>query len=154
MGAVHKLLIGQEYWASLVEDIKLAKYTIDISIYVVGTRAAKGTPYQVKIRNRIAEKIREGKDIQIWINTTGHTPSKNTAAMQYFHDPIFSGHINFYKPGKYHHEKIYVIDSRIVYLGSHNFSPTSLSSNYEVSARLDSAEDAGMILSYLKRWRK
>jgi phosphatidylserine/phosphatidylglycerophosphate/cardiolipin synthase-like enzyme len=154
MGAVYKLLIGQEYWVSLATDIKSAKEAIACSLYVVGTKAAKGTPYQAEIKKRLAEKIQEGKDVQIWINITGHTPSKNTAAAQYFQDPIFSGHINYYKLGQYHHEKIYVIDSRILYLGSHNFSPTSLSSSYEVSVRLDSPEDAGMILSYMKNWRK
>lgn len=153
MGRIHKLLVGQEYWLTLVKDIKSAKESINASLYVVGIKRTQGIPYMLEIKKRLEDKIKEGLEVEIWVNITSHTPAKNTLALQFFGGSAFSGHLHQYRVGQYHHEKIFVIDSRIVYLGSHNFSSTSLASAYEVSARLDSPADASIILSYLKKWR-
>lgn len=107
----------------------------------------------MKIREILNSKIKEGLDVQIVVNQTGHDQKKKTFAMQYFGEANECGCVHYYPMGQYHHEKVVIIDKKIVYLGSHNLTSTSLCSFSEVSVRLDSEESAGILSNIINLWR-
>lgn len=59
--------------------------------------------------------------------------------------------IFFDDPDVVTHLKVAVIDSRYIFLGSHNMTEGSLRQNNELSVLIDSPEIAGESLSYLNQ---
>lgn len=63
--------------------------------------------------------------------------------------------VKHYRPGALLHTKLWVIDGRLVFIGSHNISTRSLTANEETSVKVDSVEVARVFKSYFDRlWNK
>ncbi len=150
------LLMDQAYYRSLTADLARAKHEITIVMYLF-----KLTGHESALPNRIAGMLmdshRRGVDVTVVLNLDqknnlykeeddlNRTNLKTAKELE--HRGI---KVSFDSLHRITHEKVIIIDRRIIYIGSHNLTQSALKYNHEVSVRIVSPALAGELLPYVK----
>lgn len=143
------LLKDDAFAGALLGSIRSARKSIVCSYYLFVVR---GNNESKKVLEELIRAHRRGVDVRVILEKTRQKDRLNeenlhTAAL------LARGGIKvfFDDPDVVTHLKVTVIDSRYVFLGSHNLTQGALRLNNELSVLIDSAEIAGETLAYLKQ---
>lgn len=146
------LLRNQEYAEALSRGIRNARESVICSFYLFKTTDARGN-----VPRQIAEELirakRRGVSVTVILEKAGNasdnlnTDNRRTAAL------LSRGGVRvfFDSPRITTHNKVVVIDSRYLYIGSHNLTQSALEHNNELSVLIDSPEMAAEAIAYLER---
>lgn len=145
-----KFLPDSKLLDSMVEDILKSEKNIYCSIYMFKTTDntyQKSTLIQEAMFKALKNNVKVfivmdlGKSDEI---TTEY--NKETAE-----ELIEKGAtVVFDSPNKRLHTKLMVIDEKIVYIGSHNYTHSALKYNHEATARIVSGDFAKEVINYIK----
>ena len=143
------LLKDTEFAGALLGGIKSAKKSIICSYYLF---VVHGKSESERIEEELVRAHRRGVEVRVILEKTRQKDRLNeenlhTAAL------LARGGIKvfFDDPDVVTHLKVTVIDSRYVFLGSHNLTVGALRYNNELSVLIDSPAIAGETLAYLKQ---
>ena len=146
------LLRNHEYAEALLQGIGNARASIACSFYLFKTTDTRGN-----LPRRIAEELvrarKRGVEVTVILEKGSdardnlNADNRRTAAL------LGRGGVKvfFDSPRVTTHSKVVVIDSRYLYLGSHNLTQSALRHNNELSVLIDSPELAAEVLAYLER---
>ena len=145
------LLRNQEYPAALLDGIRNAQSSILFSFYLFKVSDTRGN-LPGKVVDELVAARRRGVDVTVYLEKKrGKDPlmtdNRRTA------EALNRGGVKvfFDSPNVTSHAKVVVIDSRFVFLGSHNMTQGALRHNNELSVLIDSYELAAEVRSYLDR---
>lgn len=143
------LLKNREYADALLKGIREARKEIICAFYLFKMTDARGN-----LPREIAEELVRARNRGVAVSVILETSSRK--------DPLNSENSNtarfltqrgvkvyFDSPRVTSHSKIAVIDSRHVFLGSHNLTQSALKRNNELSVLIESPEMAGAIKKWL-----
>ena len=151
-----ELLLDTAYYPSLMKDLSHAHESIAIILYLFKT-----TDYRTALPDRLVHmlvrKHAQGVDVSLLLNVDrGDTPhgmgdslnDTNLHTAKRLEDNGIRVYLD--SPRRTTHAKVVVIDKKIVYIGSHNFTQSALRYNHEVSVRIVSPDMAKEIISYME----
>jgi phosphatidylserine/phosphatidylglycerophosphate/cardiolipin synthase-like enzyme len=145
-------LEGKQLISPMLKDINKASKSIDVSIYLFKTDRHKPGDTEILLSaiKKAAErgvKVRVVFDIEDSSNSFG-----NKANLETGEKLKASGAIVVYdSPKKRLHTKMMIIDEKVVYLGSHNYTYSAFNHNDEVTLRLESDSLAAEASEYIER---
>ncbi len=146
------LLRNQEYADALLGHIGKARTSIVCSFYLFKiTESRKNQPR--RIAAALIEARKRGVAVTVILERGKSDQDRLSADNRKTADILTRGGVNvhFASPGVTTHNKIAVIDSRYIFLGSHNLTQGALRYNNELSVLIDSPEMAAEVNSYLER---
>lgn len=146
------LLRNQEYAEALLQGIRNARTSIVCSFYLFKITDARGNRPRL-IAEELVRAGRRGVTVTVILEKGGNardglnSENRRTAAL------LSRGGVRvfFDSPRITTHNKVVVIDSRYLYLGSHNLTQSALEHNNELSVLVDSPELAAEARAYLER---
>ncbi|MDD2319048.1 MAG: phospholipase D-like domain-containing protein [Geobacteraceae bacterium] len=144
------LLKNRDYGSALLEAIRESRSSIIVSCYLF-----KITNFPDNYPRRIADELilarRRGIDVTVILERSRDKADflnlENSSTATFLSRGGVD--VRFDSLRKTSHAKVVVIDDRLVFLGSHNLTHSALSRNNELSVRIDSAEMAREIKTYL-----
>lgn len=150
------LLLDRAYSASLIKDLEQAQHSIAILMYLFKP-AGRTSALPDRIIGILARKRAEGVDVSVLLNVDEGQYGRgamdtlndtNLHTAQILEDNGIPVYLD--SPHRTTHTKAVIIDARIVYVGSHNFTRSALSYNHEASVRIVSPAAARALLDYLE----
>jgi phosphatidylserine/phosphatidylglycerophosphate/cardiolipin synthase-like enzyme len=145
------LLPNREYAKALLRSIKAARHSVVCSFYLFKT----GKGYN-NLPRRIADELiqakKRGVAVIVILERSGENADRLNEENRRTASFLMKSGVNviFDSPRKTSHEKVVVIDKRLIFLGSHNITQAALLHNNELSVLIDSTEAAEKILSFLE----
>ncbi len=150
------ILLDKAYYTSLIKDLSQAHESIKIIMYLF-----KATDYKSALPDHIidmlVQKHAQGVNVSMLLNIDqgysthggGYTlndTNLHTAKL------LQAKGINVYfdSPQRTTHAKVVIIDKKIVYIGSHNFTQSALRYNHEASVRIVSPSIAKEFSDYME----
>ena len=150
--ALVTLLPNREYGDTLLQGVRKARSSIVCSFFLFKATTARNNLPRLLVEELIRARQRGVAVTVILEQDMGgkdrlNEQNRETAAM------LERGGVRvfFDSPRVTTHVKAVVIDSRQVYLGSHNLTQSALRHNNELSVLIDSPELASQVLGYLNR---
>ncbi len=142
------VLPNKTYYKSLMDHIRFAEERIDLSIFLFkATKSPKNKPALLAKALIAAQK--RGVKVSIIMENSGYDANLNEENRRVANLLRKKGiSIKFDSSKTTTHTKIAIIDSRFCFVGSHNYTHSSLSYNNELSLLIDSKEMAKKLLSY------
>ncbi|KAF0220906.1 MAG: phospholipase [Geobacteraceae bacterium] len=146
------LLRNREYAEALLEGIRNARKSVILSFYLFKVTGSRGNLPR-KIAEELLNARKRGVDVTVILEKQSgdkdplNEENRQTAAF------LNRGGVKvfFDSPHVTTHTKTAIIDSRYVYLGSHNLTQSALRHNNELSVLIDSPEMAAEAKAYLDR---
>jgi len=144
------VLTNEDFFHALIKSIDAAQHEILISVF---SFKAGGHPnsYPDRIAGHLEKAVKRGVKVSVVLETTRNsadaleTQNRKTGRLlekkgvRVFYD----------SPNKSTHTKLILIDQRLIFLGSHNFTQSALRHNNEISILLDSPALAVGIRDYI-----
>lgn len=123
---------GSDYYSSLLSDIKNAKSSIHIEIYII-----HDDEFGKTLLDLLLIKANEGVKIKLVYDPNGNLLNKKGWLKKYHHPNIifikqFSSIDRILNFNYRNHRKIIIIDGKLAYLGGFNFGDEYLSNNHKV----------------------
>lgn len=125
-----KLLIGRQYPIDLIKEIENSKSSIKILMYDWRWYSHQPTCKMQILNQAIFKKAKEGHDIKVILN--------NNSIKKILEDQKIKVHVS--PTSRTMHIKLVIIDEKILYLGSHNFSINAFEINHEMTLKIDDKE--------------
>jgi len=144
-----ELLIDGEYYMRLINDLKSAKKSIYVTMFLMKYDPADSYDHANDLIRALVEARRRGVSVHVVLE---NSIDDNRAAYNYLRSNGVD--VVFDSPSTTLHTKMVIIDGRIVYIGSHNWSEAALDWNHEVSVRIESREMADVLLNYFNEIRR
>ncbi len=124
---------------ALLADLAAARTSIDVAMYVIRMDAAGRVN---ELLDAVAAAARRGVAVRILLDRSLQESDPhdlfNRAAGARLQEARAS--VRFDRPEIELHDKLVIIDDRIVYVGAHNWTPDALGENHELSLRILSQE--------------
>lgn len=122
-----KLLIGREYPDEVIEAVKNAKS--DIKIFMYDWRWYSNQPGAriQKLNQEIIKASKNGVDVRVVLNNTSILSILKSNGIKAITT----------RATRTMHAKIVIIDEKLLFIGSHNFSINGFELNHEMSLKLD-----------------
>ncbi len=144
------ILTNEEYFPALLKCIDEAQNEIMISMYSFKTGGHENS-YPDRILSHLAMAVKRGVKIIVILETTGRKSDEldiqNRRTGKLLAEKGVS--VFFDSPHKTTHTKLVVIDQRLIFLGSHNFTQSALKYNNEISVLLDNPDMAKNARDYM-----
>jgi phosphatidylserine/phosphatidylglycerophosphate/cardiolipin synthase-like enzyme len=144
------LLQNQSYAETLLRGIREARREIIFTFYLFKMTESRGNSPR-EIATELVKAKKRGVDVTVILeegrNSKDPLNAENRATAQFLSRSGVK--VFFDSPRVTTHAKVAVIDSRFVYLGSHNLTQSALRHNNELSILLDSPEIAAEVKSWL-----
>jgi phosphatidylserine/phosphatidylglycerophosphate/cardiolipin synthase-like enzyme len=144
------LLKNQEYFPALIKAIDEAKSEIIMSFFLFKAGVHKNS-YPDRVLAHLAKSAQKGVRVLVILeNSGGH--DRNLDAQNRRTKQLLEAkgvEVYFDSPRKTLHNKIIVIDQRLVLLGSHNLTQAALKYNDEISILIDRPELAEEARTYM-----
>jgi phosphatidylserine/phosphatidylglycerophosphate/cardiolipin synthase-like enzyme len=154
------LLTDHAYYNSLMQDLSRAEQNIVIIMYLF-----KATGHRSALPDHIVDMLlkehKQGLDVTVILNIDQKNnlykraddldEANLSVAKRLEHGGI---KVYFDSPRRITHAKVVIIDKRIVYIGSHNFTQSALKYNHEVSVRVVSPAFAEELARYVDELRQ
>ncbi len=148
------LLTDNAYYSSLMQDLNQAKESIIIIMYLFKV-SGHGSALPDHIVDALIKKHGQGVHITVVLNMDqknavhGRTDDIMEANLTVAKKLDNKGvKVYFDSPHRITHAKVIIIDKRIVYIGSHNFTQSALRYNHEVSIKIISPAVAQELINY------
>jgi len=158
------LLRNEEFFHRLLKEIKESKKEIDMAMYLIRagnvgiSHRPSGSPGNrvETILNALVNAARRGVKVRVILERSlepGDTVTSDNreAGMRLKEGGV---EVNFDSLRRRSHSKVVVIDSRLTFIGSHNFTEAALGFNNELSVLIDSPECASMAKRYIASLRR
>ncbi len=150
-----ELLLNKEYTFKLMKYLDKAKKEVIISSFMWCCRPGKYGSFPCKILDKVIHLVKKGVKVTIILETDIKSENscnkviplifKHTLLKKYKNLKIY-----FDDPLKRSHQKIFLIDNYIVFLGSHNITQSALKYNNEVSVLIKSKKIYKKLKNYLE----
>ncbi|MEW6518327.1 MAG: phospholipase D-like domain-containing protein [Thermodesulfobacteriota bacterium] len=143
------VLPDDHYFTALVDYLKSAKHSIDLTMFLFKTTDSAGNKPALLLKELIAAR-RKGVDIRVVLENSGYDASINRENKRVA-GLLRKNNIRvlFDSPDTTTHAKIVVIDRRYSFIGSHNLTHAALAYNHEVSLLIDNQELAARLTAYM-----
>ncbi len=145
-------LMDKEYYPALKREIKKSKESIYVAMFVIGMGKSASNPVNVLLNELIAAKKR-GVNVKVVVENPTWSGSslykKNEEAILY----LKKGGVDarFDSPDKEVHDKFILIDGDTLFVGNHNWSKSSMTTNRELSVMVKSKPDNPEFLKHFSR---
>jgi phosphatidylserine/phosphatidylglycerophosphate/cardiolipin synthase-like enzyme len=131
-------LIGRDYLPRLKEALGRAEKSIRVAMYVVDPGEGRDHPVN-QILEALAAARRRGVKVEVivecpWEKKSPALKKKNSAAIDRLRRQGISA--AFDEPRHCLHDKLVIIDDRVVFIGNHNWTKEALTIHDEVSVRI------------------
>ncbi len=131
-------LIGREYLPCLKAELGRAAKSIRVAMYLIDPGEGKDHPVN-QLLDALAQARRRGVSVEVvvecpWEKKAPSLKRKNAAALDRLRRQGVSA--VFDEPRHCLHDKLVVIDDRVVFIGNHNWTREALTIHDEVSARI------------------
>ncbi|MBN1366196.1 MAG: hypothetical protein JW976_15440 [Syntrophaceae bacterium] len=144
------VLVNEEFLPALLKAIDEAQNEIIMSIFSFKTRGNKNSCPD-RIADHLARAAKRGVKVLLVLETSDDKSDElniqNRKAGRFMKKRGIK--IFFDTPNRTTHTKLTVIDQRLVFLGSHNFTQSALKYNNEISVLLDSPDIADHARNYI-----
>jgi len=144
------ILTNEDYLPALLKCIDEAQNEILISIFSFKIDEHKNS-YPDRILNHLAKAVKRGVKVIIVLERTDNKSDEldiqNRQTGKLLEERGIS--VYFDSPRKTTHTKLVVIDQRVIFLGSHNFTQSALKYNNEISILLDNSDMAKNARDYI-----
>ncbi|WP_231855745.1 phospholipase D-like domain-containing protein [Thermococcus peptonophilus] len=138
-----ELLIERDYYEEAIEAIDGATQEIYVMMFSMLYDPDDWSDEANDLINALIRARRRGVEVHVLLENSLDT---NREAYDYLKSNGID--VSYDSPSKTLHAKIVVIDGRIVFLGSHNWSESALHWNHEVSVKIISKQLAGEVINY------
>jgi phosphatidylserine/phosphatidylglycerophosphate/cardiolipin synthase-like enzyme len=153
------VLLDNAYYASLLNDLSQAHESITIIMYLFKTTDYKsGLPDHIV--DMLIKKHAQGVQVSMLLNVdrenTAHgvkdsMNDTNLHTARLLEEKGIRVYLD--SPHRTTHAKVIIIDKKIVYIGSHNFTQSALRYNHEVSVRIVSPAIARELTGYMEAFK-
>jgi len=132
------LLTNENYFPALLKAIDEAQSEIFMSIFSFKAGVHKNS-YPDRILERLAKAVKRGVKVTAILETTANHSDELDIQNRQTGKLLEEKGIKIYfdSPRQTTHTKLIVIDERLIFLGSHNFTQAALKYNNEISILLD-----------------
>ena len=150
---IHDLL-NQEYYHSMKDDLGNANKTILVAMYIMKYDSSDSDNWANDLIRELVNASDRGVNVTVIIENRTYSPphldekylSENLEAYQYLSDNNVTVQLD--NENDTDHMKLVVIDDRVVYVGSHNWSESGLYYNSESSVKIVSEDIAEVFTTY------
>lgn len=144
------LLKNQEYFPALIKAIDEAKSEIIMSFFLFKAGVHKNS-YPDRVLAHLAKSAQKGVRVLVILENSGDQDRNLDAENRRTKQLLEAKGVEVYfdSPRKTMHNKLIVIDQRIVLLGSHNLTQAALKYNNEISILIDRPELAKEARTYM-----
>lgn len=154
----YKILNDDEYAASFVSDVADAKKSVECALFMFKTSGYDMNNLEEPVPliiGALTDAAARGVEVTIIFEKSDKKDDLSNEYNKKTADYLQKRGVNtlFDKEDKKLHAKLCLIDDRIIYTGSHNFTYSAMKRNSESSARIVSAQDAEEIKKYFKQIR-
>ncbi|MFA5321897.1 MAG: phospholipase D-like domain-containing protein [Smithella sp.] len=144
------ILTNEDFLPALLESIDEAQSEILMSVFSFKAGKHKNS-YPDQIVSHLAKAVKRGVKVFVVLETTETKTDglniQNRKAGRLLEEKGIN--VFFDSPHKTTHTKLTLIDQRLIFLGSHNFTQSALKYNNEISVLLDRPELAGSVRNYI-----
>jgi Phosphatidylserine/phosphatidylglycerophosphate/cardiolipin synthases and related enzymes len=144
------ILTNEDYLPALLKCIDEAQNEILISIFSFKIDEHKNS-YPDRILSHLAKAVKRGVKVIVVLERTDNKSDEldiqNRQTGKLLEEKGIS--VYFDSPRKTTHTKLVVIDQRLIFLGSHNFTQSALKYNNEISILLDNSDMAKNARDYI-----
>ena len=144
------LLTNEEFLPALLNAIDGAQDEIIMSIFSFKAGVHKNS-YPDRIAGHLAKAVKRGVKVFVVLENTGDSSDalniQNRKAGKFLAGKGIR--VYFDSPRKTTHTKLTVIDQRLIFLGSHNFTQSALKYNNEISVLLEGRDMARNVRNYI-----
>lgn len=148
------MLADEKYYRTLIDFIRRAKRSIDISMYIFKTTSSPKNKAALLVKELIKARKR-GVMIRVILEKSDYNDSLNRenkkTARKLRRRRI---KVIFDSKGTTTHTKAVIIDRRYCFVGSHNFTHSALSYNNELSLLIDNRHLAKELTGYFDLIKK
>ena len=148
-----KFLTNKEYFPALEDKIKRANKEILVAMYLFRTTDHKGN-LATALREDLIAAASRGVKVMVFLEKEkrGRKGSSLNDDNAFTAEILSRGGVKVYldDPETTSHMKLVAIDSRFVFLGSHNLTDSALRFNNEASVMIDSPNIAREAVSFVK----
>ena len=144
------LLKNQEYFPALIKAIDEAKSEIIMSFFLFKAGVHKNS-YPDKVLTHLAKSAQKGVKVMVILENSGGHDRDLDAGNSQTKQLLEANDVEVYFNSlhKTMHNKLIVIDQRLVFLGSHNLTQSALKYNNEISILIDQPELAKEARTYM-----
>ena len=136
------------YFDALVDHIRDAQSSIDISMFVFKTTTSRNNKPK-KLVYELIKAQKRGVRIRVVLEKSGYEDSINEKNEQVASTLRKNGiQVFFDSPKKINHAKLVIVDKRYSFIGSHNLTHSALAYNHEVSLLIDDKSIARDLTHY------
>ncbi|ANF22336.1 phospholipase D-like domain-containing protein [Thermococcus piezophilus] len=147
-GAGFEILLDNEYYYEVLNAINNAGESIYIMMFSMKYDPADSFDWANDLIRALAEAEKRGVSVHVLLEDSSDI---NRAAYDYL--KANGVDVSFDSPETTLHAKVVVIDGKIVFLGSHNWSESALYWNHEVSIKIVSEDLAKSLINYFRSIR-
>lgn len=144
------ILANEEFLPVLLRAIDEARDEIIMSIFSFKAGEHKNS-YPDRIASHLAGAVKRGVKVFVVLETTSDKSDglniQNRKTGKLLEEKGIK--VFFDSPRKTTHTKLSVIDQRLIFLGSHNFTQSALKYNNEISVLLDRPDKAQNVRNYI-----
>jgi phosphatidylserine/phosphatidylglycerophosphate/cardiolipin synthase-like enzyme len=144
------LLTNENYLPALLKAIDEAQSEIFMSIFSFKAGVHKNS-YPDRILERLAKAVKRGVKVTAILETTANRSDELDIQNRQTGKLLEEKGVEVYfdSPRQTTHTKLIVIDERLIFLGSHNFTQAALKYNNEISILLDRPDLAKRARNYM-----
>lgn len=139
-----KVLFGREYYYEVLKTIEEANESIHIAMFLMKYDAGDSFDWANDLIRALVRAKKRGLEVYVVLENSVEI---NQAAHSYLRANGIE--VRFDSPDRTLHAKIVVIDGKVAFIGSHNWSESGLYWNNEVSVEIKSKEVAQEVISYI-----
>ncbi|UCE29590.1 MAG: hypothetical protein JSV85_02405 [Candidatus Bathyarchaeota archaeon] len=147
-------LLNQEYYHSMKDELGNANETILVAMYTMKYDPSDSDDWGNDLIRELVNASGRGVNVTVIIENRTYSPqnleekymSENLEAYQYLLDNNVTVKVD--NENDTDHMKLVVIDNRVVYVGSHNWSESGLYYNSETSVKIISEDVAEVFTTY------
>ena len=143
-------LSDQNYYFSVLEDIQKANSCIYVAMYSMIYDPDDSYDWANDLIRELVNAKRRGVNVNVIIEYRTYYGYMDGNLEAYNYLSANGVNVKLDNETDTDHLKLVIIDDRIVYVGSHNWSESALYYNHETSVRIVSEEIAQTFIEYLK----
>ena len=144
-------LVDREYFRQMLADLSAARRSVDVLMFEIKLGKSADNAANRLVSALVSAKNR-GVTVRVRLEQSAMDKAltkTNRQAAEYLN--ARSIHADFDLPDVETHAKAVLIDSRILYVGNHNWSESALTTNKEVSFRVESPKGISAMRRYFDR---
>ena len=144
--AAEKLLFGKDYFTTLHKALEEAKDSIYVAMYIISLPSGGDANNPVSM---LVDDLIEAKKRGVYVKVVLDDTKFNVNYLGFRRLKEAGVDIGLDSPGKLMHGKGIVIDKRLVFIGSTNWTRASIYDNHEFTVLLDSPDVAERLIGYI-----